>query len=267
MPGFSAGGELSETDWNAVAYDDLSDPMFEWGTAVLKTIALKGDERVLDAGCGSGRLTEELVLRLPQGQLVALDFSPKMLEQAKQRLAKFAGRVEFVHGSLQDFELADKVDGIFSNAVFHWVPDHAAMFRSLHGALKPGGWLVAQFGGVGNLARTYQRAHDVAAQTEFREYLEGVEDGPHFEDAASTRERMESASFEVSEVKLHTVVPRFERKERYEAFLQTVVMRQKADKLPEALRQRFLEQLSRRTWQEEGAYSLDYVRLTVRAKA
>jgi hypothetical protein len=78
---------------------------------------------------------------------------------------------------------------------------------------------------------------------------------------------MESASFEVSEVKLHTVVPRFERKERYEAFLQTVVMRQKADKLPEALRQRFLEQLSRRTWQEEGAYSLDYVRLTVRAKA
>jgi ubiquinone/menaquinone biosynthesis C-methylase UbiE len=133
--------ELSERDWNAVAYDDLSEPMFEWGMAVLQTLELKGTERVLDAGCGSGRLTEELLARLPAGEVVALDFSPKMLEQARQRLAKFGERVEFVKAGLQEFELAQQVDGIFSNAVFHWVPDHRAMFRALHGALRPGaGW-------------------------------------------------------------------------------------------------------------------------------
>jgi trans-aconitate 2-methyltransferase len=264
---------LSGTYWNAAAYDDLSDPMFEWGMAVLETLPLKGGERVLDAGCGSGRLTEELLGRLPSGEVVALDSSPQMLEQARQRLSRFGERVEFVQASLQDFEVADfksanPVDGIFSNAVFHWVPDHAAMFRCLHAALKPGkpgGWLVAQFGGVGNLARTHRRADEVAAQTRFKAHLAGVEYGPHFEDTASTRQRMEAAGFHVSEARLHTVEARFEHRERYEAFLRTVVLRQPVAKLPEHLQSEFLEEISSRTLRDEGSYVLDYVRLTARA--
>jgi trans-aconitate 2-methyltransferase len=257
---------LNETDWNAAAYDDLSDPMFEWGTALLGTLDLKGNERVLDAGCGSGRLTEELLNKLPTGDVVALDSSPKMLELARQRLARFGGRVEFMRASLQDFELAEKVEGIFSNAVFHWVADHAAMFRSLHRSLKPGGWLVAQFGGVGNLAKIYARAHEVAELAQFHAHLKSYEDGPHFEDPATTRERMEAAGFQVNEAKLHIVVPHFARRERYEAFLRTVVLRQPIAKLPEDLQSEFLEKISSRTWHDEGTYSLDYVRLTVRAR-
>lgn len=257
---------MNETDWNAVAYDDLSDPMYEWGMAVLETLELRGDERLLDAGCGSGRLTEELLRRVPRGEVVALDFSPKMLEQAGEKLAMFGERVEFVHASLQEFELENKVDGIFSNAVFHWVPDHGAMFRCLHGALKPGGWLVAQFGGKGNLARSYRRSQEIAAEDRFDSHLRGIEDGPHFEDPESTRGRMESAGFEVSEARLHTVSVRFERKERYEAFLKTVVLREKMAKLTEALQREFLDEMSGRTRHEEGAYLLDYVRLTVRAR-
>jgi len=258
---------LSESDWNAVAYDDLSDPMFEWGSAVLGTLELKGDERVLDAGCGSGRLTEVLLGRLPSGSVVALDSSPKMLEQARVRLERYGARVEFVHASLEEFELPTPVDGIYSNAVFHWVPDHAMMFRALHGALKPGGWLVAQFGGIGNLAKTLRRANDVAQSARFRADLKEFETGPHFEDVASTRERMALAGFQVHEAKLHTVVPRFERKERYEAFLETVILHRPMANLPETLRREFLEEVSRKTLLEEGAYTLDYVRLTVRASA
>jgi trans-aconitate 2-methyltransferase len=258
---------LSETYWNAVAYDDLSDPMFEWGMAVMETLELRGDERVLDAGCGSGRLTEELLGKLPEGEVVALDSSPQMLEQTRQRLVRFGERVEFVQASLQEFELANEVDGIFSNAVFHWVPDHAAMFRCLHGALKPSGWLAAQFGGVGNLARTHRRTDEVAELARFHEHLSGVEYGPHFEDPASTRERMEAAGFRVSEAKLHTVAANFARRERYEAFLRTVVLRQPIAKLPDNLQSEFLEEISRRTLRDEGCYLLDYVRLTVRAKS
>jgi trans-aconitate 2-methyltransferase len=256
---------VSVADWNAVAYDDLSDPMFEWGMAVLGTLELRGDERVLDAGCGSGRLTEELVKRLPAGEVVALDFSPKMLEQARQKLAKFGARVEFAEASLHQFTLAKKVDGIFSNAVLHWVPDHTAMFRALHGALKPGGWLVAQFGGVGNLARMMQRAHEVAEEEGFREHLSGFEAGPHFEGVESTRARMEAAGFRVSEARLHTVMPHFERRERFEAFVETVILRHPMAQLPEELRREFLHAVAQRTLEGEGAYALDYVRLTVRA--
>lgn len=258
---------MSETDWNAAAYHDLSDPMFEWGMVVMETLELRGDERVLDAGCGSGRLTEKLLGRVPAGEVVALDFSPKMLEEARQRLASFGERVEFVHASLQQFELPKKVDGIFSNAVFHWVPDHAAMFRSLHGALKAGGWLVSQFGGAGNLDKTLKRAQAVAEQPRFRDYWEGFEIGAHFEDAVSTRAHMEAAGFQVSEARMHTMEPRFEGREHYEAFLRTVVLRQPLAKIPEALQKEFLEGISRRTWDEEAAYKLDYVRLTVRGNS
>jgi trans-aconitate 2-methyltransferase len=257
---------LSSTDWNAVAYDNLSDPQFQWGMAVLQTLDLRGDERVLDAGCGSARLTEELLARLPAGAVVALDSSPQMLTLARERLAKHGLRVEFVQASLQAFELPRKVQGIFSNAVFHWVPDHAAMFRCLYAALEPGGWLVAQFGGVGNLERTHHRADRAAALPPFQTYLREGEYGPHFEDPASTRQRMESAGFTVSEARLHTVEPRFERRERYEAFLRTVVLRHPLSRLPEELQDSFLEAVSSLTLSEEGGYLLDYVRLTVRAR-
>jgi len=256
-----------QTDWNAAAYDGLSDPQFEWGMAVLATVALNGNERVMDAGCGSGRLTEQLMRRLPSGRVVALDSSPLMLLEARRRLAGFGPRVDYVQASLQDFALDSPVDGIFSNAVFHWVPDHATMFRCLHRALVPGGWLVAQFGGIGNLERTHARADEISSLPPFREYLRAVEYGPHFEDVPSTRERMETAGWEVNEAGLHKVEARFEQRERFEAFLRTVVLRQPLAKLPPELQPGFLEQLSRRTIDEEGAYVLDYVRLTVRARS
>jgi len=258
---------LDETDWNAAAYDDLSDPQFAWGIAVLESAPLAGSERVLDAGCGSGRLTEVMLERLPSAHLIALDSSPQMLEQARQRLARFGGRVEFAEALLQQFALSRPVDGIFSNAVFHWVPDHDAMFRCLHAALRPGGWLVAQFGGVGNLERTHRRGEEVVALSKFSKFLSGLEYGAHYETPETTRRRMEAAGFSVSHAGLHSVTARFERRERFEAFLHTVVLRRPLSKLSPELQQEFLGEVSERTLREEGCYVLDYVRLTVRATA
>ncbi|MGO9730167.1 hypothetical protein, partial [Mycobacterium sp.] len=76
--------------------------------------------------------------------------------------------------------------------------------------------------------------------------------GPHFEDTASTRQRMEAAGFRVSEAMLHSVAARFERRERYEAFLRTVVLRQVVAKLPEDLQSEFLGEISRRTLREDA---------------
>ena len=89
-------------DWDARTYDRIADPMTRWGATVLDRLPLEGDERVLDAGCGSGRVTELLLERLPRGHVVALDGSAAMIDEARRRLAPAAveDRVSFVVADL-----------------------------------------------------------------------------------------------------------------------------------------------------------------------
>src|SRR6266536_2433431 len=140
------------TEWDAATYDRIADPMTRWGSAVLDKLPLAGDERVLDAGCGSGRVTELLVGRVPRGHVVALDLSQAMLAQARRRLAAHADRISYLCADLGAPLPIEQVDAVLSTATFHWVGDHDALFRNLAQVLRPGGWLVAQCGGVGNVA-------------------------------------------------------------------------------------------------------------------
>ena len=153
---------MTTREWDAVAYDRVSGPQFRWGVAVLQRLELAGDERVLDAGCGSGRVTERLLERLPRGTVVALDSSAAMLEEAARRLAPHLSRVELVHADLgRQLPAMAPVDAILSTAVFHWVPDHDALFRHLAAVLRPGGRLVAQCGGTGNAASVLRAAREL----------------------------------------------------------------------------------------------------------
>jgi len=134
-------------EWNATDYHRLSGPQVSWGKKVLARIRLRGDEMLLDAGCGTGRLTAELLQSLPRGRVVGVDLSENMLAGARGYLARdFEGKFRLVVADLQDLPFERVFDGIFSTAAFHWVPDHDRLFRSLFRALRPGGWLRAQCG-------------------------------------------------------------------------------------------------------------------------
>ena len=135
-------------DWNAEVYARVSAPQFEWGQRVLERLPLAGDETVVDAGCGAGRLTELLLKRLPRGRVVALDASRAMLVEARSRLARFGEQVTFVRADLATHVERPPVDAVFSTATFHWVLDHDALFAGLHATLRSGGRLVAQWGGA-----------------------------------------------------------------------------------------------------------------------
>jgi len=107
-------------EWEAEAYHRLSDPQFSWGLRVLEDLELSGDEIVVDAGCGTGRLTAELLKRLPRGRVIAVDRSQNMLRAAGEYLRPLFGeRVRFVRAGLQTLRLEESVDGIFSTATFH----------------------------------------------------------------------------------------------------------------------------------------------------
>jgi trans-aconitate methyltransferase len=145
-------------EWDSTAYHRLSEPQVSWGKKVLSRLKLRGNELLMDAGCGTGRLTAELLQDLPQGRVVGVDLSQNMLVRARDHLIpQFGSRAHFVAADLQALPFGRAFNGIFSTAAFHWVPDHSRLFSALFGVLRPDGWLRAQCGGGPNLARLRAR--------------------------------------------------------------------------------------------------------------
>jgi trans-aconitate 2-methyltransferase len=243
---------MSTRDWDAAAYDRIANPQTRWGTSILDRLPLSGDERVLDAGCGSGRVTQLLLERLPRGSVVALDASADMLAVARDRLSADAARVEFVLADLsRPLPIESPVDAVLSTATFHWISDHAALYANLAAVLRPGGWLVAQSGGAGNLATVMAALDDLGE--DFRPW--------HFATAEDTRRRLQAAGFVDVETWLH-VEPTPIPAEDFETFLGSIVLVRNVERLPPPERAAFVRAVAERL---PGAL-LDYVRLNLVAR-
>ncbi len=184
------------TDWDARTYDRLAAPQEQWAREVLERLRLRGDETVLDAGCGSGRATRLLLERLPRGRVIGVDGSESMVAAARKGLATYGDRVTVVHSDLLELELGDRVDAVFSNATFHWIADHDRLFARLHAALRPGGPLVAQCGGEGNVAEWRRATEDAAKLPEFTRAFAGWRGPWNFAGPAETERRLRIAGFE-----------------------------------------------------------------------
>lgn len=262
----SAAGRRS-AEWDAAAYHRLSAPQFGWGVQVLERLHLKGGETVMDAGCGTGRLTALLLERLPRGRVVAVDLSQNMLEEARSHLSpRFGGRVEFVRSDLAALPFDRAFDGVFSTAAFHWVPDHPRLFRSLYDCLRPGGWLVAQCGGGPNIARLMRRASVLMKSPPYAEHFSGWKDTKVFADSETTAERLRAAGFEGVETGLEPAPTVLAGADEFREFLTTVNMHAHLKRLPEgSLRRRFVEELTEQAAADDPPYSLDYCRLNIRA--
>ena len=247
---------MGPLDWDAEVYDRVSGPQLEWGLDVLDRLALDGDERVLDAGCGSGRVTAELARRLPRGRVVAVDGSSSMVEKARAAVPE----AEVLHADLAQLELAEPVDAIFSNAVFHWIPDHDELFARLLAALHEGGRLVAQCGGERNVHALGDAARAVAAEPPFAEHLAGWEGPWNFAGPTETAERLRRAGFVDVETWLEPrrVIPDDPRD-----YLETVTLGVHLSRLPEPLRDAFVDGVQERM---PDPLTLDYVRLNIYAR-
>jgi trans-aconitate 2-methyltransferase len=242
-------------DWDARTYDRVAEPMTRWGASVLERLPLHPGDRVLDAGCGSGRVTEQLLERMGAGggTVVALDGSPSMVEATRDRLAPFGDRVEYVVADLGEPLPIAPVDAILSTATFHWVPDHDALFRNLAAVLRPDGWLVAQCGGMGNIDRVRRALADTG---------DGWLGPYHFETAEATARRLDAAGFVDIECWLHDEETRFEPGEPFERYLQTVVLGAHLERLPADEHDVFVREVATRI----GDPVIDYVRLDIVAR-
>jgi trans-aconitate 2-methyltransferase len=244
-------------DWDASTYERVSDPQVAWAREVLDRLPLRGDETVLDAGCGTGRVTQLLLERLPRGRVVAVDAAPSMVEAAR---AALDGRATVIQSDLVELELDSPVDAVFSNAVFHWVADHERLFERLHAALVPGGRLVAQCGGKGNIEAFHALAAEVALDEPFADHFRGWSGPWNFARAEETRDRLEAAGFVDVETSLEgrPVVPPEPRD-----YMRTVCLGYHVQRLPGELADRYLDAVVERAGPRPR---LDYVRLNISAR-
>jgi trans-aconitate 2-methyltransferase len=253
-------------EWDAASYHRVSDPQVAWGRAVLAKLDLRGDERVIDLGCGTGRLTRELAERLPRGELVGLDASADMLSQARTYLAGCRPEVRLVRSQLPAIPFAGWADVVFSTATFHWVLDHPSLFANISAALKPGGLLLAQCGGAGNLAGARATTEDVMRLPAFARYFDGWVGAWEFADDRVTAARLEAAGFVGVDTDLEDAPVVFDNEEAYRAFVTTVVYRLHLSRLPDNLRDPFMDELLSRVKALPQKLTLDYRRLNMRAR-
>jgi trans-aconitate 2-methyltransferase len=224
--------------------------MTAWGETVLGWLTLAGDERVLDAGCGTGQVTALLRERLSHGSVVALDGSAAMIERARARLGQ--DRVEYVVADLSGpLPLAQPVDAILSTATFHWIPDHDGLFHNLAAVLRGGGQLVAQCGGAGNI---------VTIETALKEMGESFEGRKNYATPKATEARLEAAGFTDIECWLHdepTELPAGD----LEPYLEAICLGDHVETMDGPEREAFVHEVARRM----PAPVIDYVRLNIRA--
>ncbi|HEX3519351.1 MAG TPA: methyltransferase domain-containing protein, partial [Solirubrobacteraceae bacterium] len=224
-------------EWDGSSYDRISATMEALGRETMERLRLQGDEVILDAGCGSGRITEALIERVPRGRVIAIDESPSMVAAARERLGPGADvRVMY----LLELDLGERVDAILSTATFHWIKDHERLFAQLHGALRLGGQLVAQCGGEGNITTLRGKAQAVVEREPYAQHFAGWQPPWNYAAAEVTRERLLAAGFATAECWLQ---PAPRQPEAPREFLSTIVLGPHVQQLPQELREPFMDEV------------------------
>jgi len=254
-------------EWDAQTYDQISEPQYQWGLEVLDRLEPQAGEAVIDAGCGSGRVSEKLLERLAEGRLIGVDGSSEMIKVASE---KFEGDdrvtlivsdlLELTPELLEENKAPGEVDALFSTATFHWITDHDKLFSRIHSVLRPGGRLVAQCGGEGNVAEHARAIATVATQPQYSEHFEGMTMMWNFANPVETEERLRRAGFQ--DVSCWLEDKPVQPENAYD-FTTTVTMGPHLTRLPEEKRGNFAEAVLELS---PDPLVLKYVRLNIDAR-
>ena len=270
----------SMAEWDAARYHRISDPQLAWGRMVAARLRPAPGERILDVGCGTGRLTAEIAAP-PARVVVGLDQSAAMLREARSRTetCRVAAGIEspaphtpersspiYVRGDGTALPFGPVFDAVFSTATFHWVLEHDRLFASIHGALTPGGRLVAQCGGAGNLDRLYARSRALMADPRYTRFYSAWEDPWLFAGVDETRARLAAAGFVEVDVSLASAPTPFDSPESFAEFIGAVCLRHELARLPGGLRDAYVAELTGMFATDDPPLTLDYWRLNISAR-
>ncbi len=257
--------------WDAETYDIVSDIQEKWAKTIINTREWTGKENLLDAGCGSGRITKILSKIITEGKIYAIDKDPNMVKKAKENLTDIKN-IKVLEADLLDInssQIPIKFDIIFSNAVLHWISDQKRIFSNFYDLLDKNGRLLIQCGGYGNLQSTIAIIDQAMKASEFKDFFINWKDVWNFAKPRETETILNELGYKDIKVYLKDAPVTFENKGDYSVYLKTVVLGPYLKHLPsEQTRTKFIEAILTLIDKHNHAHKhkrwiLDYVRLNI----
>lgn len=218
-------------NWDAETYHKTSHIQETWAKELLSKNEWKGNEVVLDAGCGSGRVTNIIAKILNKGRIFAVDIDENMIRVARKNY-KHLKNVFFLNSDLLNVNLPEPVDIVFSNAAIHWIPNHYQLFKKFWNILKPEGKLLIQCGGKGNLGKTHGILESIRKEKEFEHYFRDWKDPWYFPSTTETNSILKTTGFRKIRTEMTKKTAIFQGFEEYRLFMKTVVMKPYLSYLP-----------------------------------
>jgi trans-aconitate 2-methyltransferase len=252
--------------WDAETYDAISSIQEAWGRQVVERRIWQGNETVMDAGCGTGRLTKVLAQRVPAGIVYAVDIDCNMIKVATRNV-KDAGNIKFLESDISTAILPVKVDVIFSNAAIHWILDHRKLFENFWRILDNNGEIMIQCGGHGNLSRIISIIDDIAKYDEFKSYFRNWKESWYFAKPEDTSRLLQDIGFRDVGAYLMEDSATFANRNCFALFAKTVVMKPYLARLPDPQKDQFLKLFldEIETRHKSVSWVMDYMRLNIRA--
>lgn len=256
--------------WSAEQYESSSQNQKKWGAELVAMLDIKGDEKVLDIGCGDGKLTAMIAQKLPQGLAVGIDSSADMIALSKKNFTtETHPNLRFVTKDARDLDFDNVFDIVFSNACLHWIIDHMPVLRGIRQSLKPGGRMLVQMGGEGNAAKIIEVVEALINIPKWSGYFGNFEFPYGFHNPENYRKWLTALDFTVNRVELVPKDMVQENKQGLASWIRTTWLPY-THAVPEHHREEFIDELAERYIQQnpvrnDGMIHVAMVRLEVDA--